>query len=97
MEAAYSKLKGVLSYVSRPEEVNVAKGTLQGALYRIRAKSNNGYDIEVLVKDPASIKEPVRCEIFGDLRKGLSVEELSEMLKRDPTELRIPKGRLRMG
>lgn len=97
VESVYSILKGLLPNVSRPEEVNVPKEARQSTLYRIRAKSMRGYDVEILVKDPANINEPVKCEIFGDLRKGLSLEELSEILKRDPTELRIPKGRVRVG
>lgn len=96
INAVLLRLESVVSKISRWEEVNLPEQMKLGSLYRIRAKSKRGYDLEIIVKESGTLKKPARCEIFGDLKKGLSVDELEELLSRDSAELRVPKGRVRM-
>ncbi|MEM3884476.1 MAG: hypothetical protein QXG77_02035 [Nitrososphaerota archaeon] len=97
LNTVISKLEGVVSKVLSWEEINLPEQTRLGSLYRIRAKSKRGYDLEILVKEPGMLKKPARCEIFGDLKKGLNINELEELLMKEPEGLRVPKGRVRTG
>lgn len=97
LNAVLSRLEGVVSKISAREEVNLPEQMRLGSLYRIRGKSRRGYDLEIIVKEPGMLNKPARCEIFGDLKKGLSIDELEELLSRDSAELRVPKGRVRVG
>jgi predicted nucleotidyltransferase len=97
LNAVLSKLEGVVSKVLGWEEINLPEQMRLGSLYRIRAKSKRGYELEIVLKEPGMLKKPVRCEIFGDLKKGLSINELEELLMKDPEGLRVPKGRVRVG
>ncbi len=97
LNTVISKLEGVVSKVLSWEEINLPEQTRLGSLYRIRAKSKRGYDLEILVKEPGTLKKPARCEIFGDLKKGLNINELEELLMKEPEGLRVPKGRVRTG
>lgn len=97
LNAVLSKLEGVVSKVLGWEEINLPEQMRLGSLYRIRAKSKRGYELEIVLKEPGMLKKPVRCEIFGDLKKGLSINELEELLMKDPEGLRVPKGRVKVG
>ncbi len=92
-----SKLKDVVSKILGWEEIKLPEQMRLGSLYRIRAKSKVGYELEILVKEPGMLKKPARCEIFGDLKKGLTINELEELLMKDPEGLRVPKGRVKAG
>ncbi|MEM3066837.1 MAG: hypothetical protein QXI81_05845, partial [Nitrososphaerota archaeon] len=96
INAVLLRLESVVSKISRWEEVNLPEQMKLGSLYRIRAKSKRGYDLEIIVKESGTLKKPTRCEIFGDLKKGLSIDELEELLSRDSAELRVPKSRVRI-
>lgn len=46
--------------------------------------------IEIIIRDPEEINLKEKCEIFGDIIKGLAIEELEKILKKDPTKKFIP-------
>lgn len=97
LNAVISKLEGAVSKVLGWEEINLPEQMRLGSLYRLRTKSKRGYDLEIIVKEPGMLKKPARCEIFGDLKKGLNINELEELLMKDPEALRVPKSRVRVG
>ncbi len=52
------------------------------------------FDLEIVVKPPEEqIKE--RCEIYGDLKVGVGVNELEKLMKSDPLRRFVPKRRQR--
>ncbi|MCS7136397.1 MAG: hypothetical protein RMJ14_03785 [Nitrososphaerota archaeon] len=97
LNAVLSKLEGAVGKILGWEEIRLPEQMKLGSLYRIRARSKRGYELEILVKEPGMLKKPARCEIFGDLKKGLSINELEELLMREPEGLRVPKSRVRSG
>jgi len=56
-----------------------------------------GYETEVVVRSPADMDAygDDRCEIYGDPRRGLGVEELEKLMRVDPLRRFIPKRRVR--
>jgi hypothetical protein len=52
------------------------------------------YGLEIVVRPPEErILE--RCEIYGDVKRGLSVEELEKLMNSDPLRRFVPKRRIR--
>lgn len=47
-------------------------------------------EVEVVVRDPAEYKEE-RCDIFGDVKRGLTLQELERLLKGDPIRRFVPR------
>lgn len=50
-------------------------------------------EVEVVVNDPRKLEEKEMCEIYGDLKKGLTISQLSDVLKKDPIKKFVPKKR----
>jgi hypothetical protein len=45
---------------------------------------------EVVVRPPEERGEAERCEIYGDVKKGLNLEELEKLMKTDPLRKFVP-------
>jgi predicted nucleotidyltransferase len=56
-----------------------------------------GYEAEVVVRSPRDIEAygEDRCEIYGDARRGLGVEELEKLMSADPLRRFVPKRRVK--
>jgi predicted nucleotidyltransferase len=50
----------------------------------------DGYDAEVVIRHPKD-KSPERCEVFGDIKKGLRIDALDKLMKIDPLRRFIPR------
>jgi predicted nucleotidyltransferase len=48
---------------------------------------------EVVVRPPEERGEAERCEIYGDIKKGLSLAELEKLMKTDPLRKFVPRRR----
>lgn len=57
----------------------------------IRIESE-GYPVEIVVR-PSAEKEPERCEIYGDIKRGIGLSELERLIKSDPLRRFIPRRR----
>jgi predicted nucleotidyltransferase len=51
-----------------------------------------GYPMEIVVR-PVSEKEQERCEIYGDIKKGIDLLRLERLIKSDPLRRFIPRRR----
>ena len=47
--------------------------------------------VEIIVKDPEDITRMERCDIYGDFKRGLTIDELRRVLEGNPLEKFIPK------
>ena len=47
-------------------------------------------DIEVVVNDPSRFGKMEKCEIYGDLKTGLTIPQLRLILEKDPTKDFLP-------
>jgi len=56
-----------------------------------------GYEAEVVVRPQSDIEAygDDRCEIYGDARRGLDVNDLEKLMRVDPLRRFVPKRRLR--
>jgi len=55
----------------------------------------DGYEAEVVVRPPEERGEADRCEVYGDLKRGLSLPELEKLMKQDPLRKFVPRRRYR--
>lgn len=53
----------------------------------------SGDEAEVVVKDLEDMYGEERCEIYGDQKKGLSINQLSKVLKNNPLQRFLPEKR----
>jgi len=74
------------------EEVGVSKRGMPRRSHHI-AVGLDGYEAEVVVRPPG--EEVGRCEIYGDLKRGLSLPELERLMRRDPLRRFVPRRRYR--
>ncbi len=55
---------------------------------------SDGFIVDVVIRQPDEYK-PEKCDIYGDKKIGLSLEELEKLLNVDPLRRFIPKRRMR--
>lgn len=63
----------------------------QGSLWKIRVRTRAGSEAEIILKEHNWYLNPPKCDIFGDVRKGLRFQELAKVLKESPSKLFIPE------
>ena len=54
----------------------------------------DGHEVEVVVRPPEDYSEE-RCEVYGDIKRGIGVNELEKLMRTDPLRRFIPKRRFR--
>ena len=54
----------------------------------------DGYEAEVVVRRPDEYEEE-RCDIYGDVKRGLTLPELERLLRADPLRRFVPRRRSR--
>lgn len=59
----------------------------------IKSRLESGSEVEIVVSPPDGSNIYERCDIYGDLKRGLGIRELEEVLRRDPLRVFIPKRR----
>ncbi|HDD56444.1 MAG TPA: hypothetical protein ENG18_00295 [Nitrososphaeria archaeon] len=77
------------------ERINVPEPLRYGSLWRVKIRSRKGHEVEIILKERSSYLNPPKCDIFGDVKKGLNISELRKVLREMPTALFIPEGRRR--
>jgi len=77
------------------ERVNVPEPLRYGSLWRIKIRGKKGCEVEIILKEHSSYLNPARCDIFGDIKKGLNISELRKVLMEMPTALFVPEVRQR--
>ncbi len=69
--------------------------TFQGGVHAYHFKLEARADeVEVVVRDPAEYTED-RCDIYGDVKRGLTLQELERLLSVDPLRKFVPRRRSR--
>ena len=62
-----------------------------GSLWRLKFQTPGGTMAEVILKEHKWYINPPRCDIFGDVKRGLKPAELAEVLAESPRKLFIPE------
>ena len=95
----------VVTLASSPGEVEEAlsgfeikeKGgvTFKGGVNAYHVKlAIDGYEAEVVVRRPDEYEEE-RCDIYGDVKRGLTLPKLERLLRSDPLRRFVPRRRSR--
>jgi len=72
------------------EEINLPEPIREGSLAKIKTKTKKGHNVEIILKESSAYLYPSRCDIYGDVKKGLTLTELKKIMKEEPTRLFIP-------
>lgn len=95
LEEVKQKIKESGYEILGVERINVPEPLRYGSLWRIKIKGKRSHEIEIILKEHLSYLNPLKCDIFGDIKKGLNISELRKVLREMPTALFIPEGRRR--
>lgn len=76
------------------EIVATKRGRPRGSRH-ITVDLGDGVKVEVVVRPAEEAGEVERCEIYGDLKRGLSLPELEKLMRRNPLQKFVPRRRWR--
>jgi len=77
------------------EEVAASEGGRPRRSHHISVALDGGYEAEVVVRPPWERGLTERCEIYGDLKRGLGLPELEKLMRADPLRKLVPRRRRR--
>ncbi len=76
--------------VQKAEWQLLTKGVENEKTFHIYLARSSGYAVELVVRDPEKMNESDRCEIYGDLIKGLDIHQLRRVLLMNPAQKFVP-------
>jgi predicted nucleotidyltransferase len=76
--------------IIQTESVAVTKGGKRKGSFHIYAALPDEEKAEIKVMSRAEASREEKCEIYGDQIRGLRIEELAEMLQKDPLQRFLP-------
>ena len=77
--------------IIKVEEDIIAEGEDKRSTFHIHIILPSGDEAEIVVRDPKDRMRDEICEIYGDLIRGLSPNELRKVLESDPYRRFVPK------
>jgi predicted nucleotidyltransferase len=82
-------LKSEMVKISKTAWTTVNKRGITMASFHIYAESAR-YGLEIVARSSEEAGKKRKCEVFGDVMKGLKVQELEKVLKTNPTQRFLP-------
>jgi predicted nucleotidyltransferase len=76
--------------VVRTEWCSVTKRGKKESSFHIYLVLSSGNEVEVVVQSPEKMRLSERCEIYGDVARGLSYSQLQRVLKENPLQRFVP-------
>ncbi len=76
--------------VSRSERLSVTKEGEKESSFHIHISFPSGDEAEVVVRSLSSLGKQERCETYGDIKTGLSLNQLTKVLKENPLQKFVP-------
>ena len=89
-EEVLPALKNQNLRVSKKEWVTVTKRGQPEVSFHIHVTSSKGHEVEIVAREVAKMTEKRKCDVFGDLLKGLTIRELEKILKQNPSQKFVP-------
>lgn len=77
--------------IIKVEEDVIAEGEDKRLTFHIHIILPSGDEAEIVVRDPRDRMRDEICEIYGDVIRGLSLNELKKILENDPYRRFVPK------
>ncbi|MCL7401280.1 MAG: hypothetical protein LZ168_00620 [Thaumarchaeota archaeon] len=90
LETITKKLRENNFEIIEVEEINLPEPLREGSLAKIRTKTSKGYNVEIILKEHSAYLNPSKCDIYGDVKRGLTLSELNRIMREEPTRLFIP-------
>jgi len=59
--------------------------------FHVQTTSSRGNEIEIVARNVAKMVEKRKCDLFGDLLTGLTIQELEDLLIRNPVQKLMPR------
>jgi predicted nucleotidyltransferase len=69
---------------------SVTKEGRKEASFHIHILLPSGDEAEVVVRSPDYLRQPERCETYGDVKTGLNLNQLAKILKDNPLQKFVP-------
>lgn len=69
---------------------SIVKNAEKKSSFHIYLLLPTGNEVEVAVRSPENMDQPEKCEIYGDLKTGLSYLQLKKVLKENPFQKFVP-------
>lgn len=69
---------------------SVTKEGIKKTSFHIHVILPSGDDAEIVVRTLHSLCQPEKCEIYGDTKTGLNLQELTKVLKKYPLQKFVP-------
>jgi len=91
IEEVMRKLREKGFKISKAEEVLIAKGGSKLSSFHIYLSLPSGDEAEIVIRNPEEETKIERCEIYGDIVKGLDPDQLKNVLKSEPYKRFIPE------
>ena len=82
-------------HVARSEDAVAVRGGRTVRSTHIHLSLGRGLEAEVVVRPPEERSEEERCEIYGDIKRGIGFRELEKLMKSDPLRKFVPRRRFR--
>ena len=76
--------------VSRSEWFSITKEGEKESTFHIHIIFQSGDEAEVVVRSFTSLGKQERCETYGDVKTGLSLNQLAKVLKENPLQKFVP-------
>jgi len=76
--------------VTKAEVQAVTKKGKKEQSFHVYLNLLSGSQVELVVRDPEDINRRVKCEIFGDIITGLTIERLQRVLSENPQRKFLP-------
>lgn len=89
-EEVLTLLRHNILRVWKHEWITVTKSGKPEISFHIYATSSQGHEIEIVARNLTKRAEKRKCAVFGDLLKGLTIQELTNLLAENPLQKFIP-------
>jgi predicted nucleotidyltransferase len=76
--------------ISRSERLSVTKEGEKESSFHIHIIFQSGDEAEVVVRSLTSLGKQERCETYGDVKTGLSLNQLTKVIKENPLQKFVP-------
>jgi len=87
---AVERLKQNGFEVTKTEWQVVTKGAETERAFHVYLALASGNDVELVIRNPEKINQTDRCEIYGDIIKGLKIHQLRRVLLTNPIQKFVP-------
>ena len=76
--------------VAHSERLSITKEGRKESSFHIHVSFPSGDEAEVVVRSPSRLEKQEKCETYGDIKRGLGINQLARVLKENPLQKFVP-------